>query len=401
MNLPIVIHQGTPAYRNYRVLAKFSVLLLAFVVGFAFHETWAPVLFDNQYTIGFRALIGPALYWGVAILGLNVVTGHSGQLSLGHSFFVGTGAYITAVLVADHNWPYLLTLVVVVPACFFIGILVGLPALRIRGLYLAVITLGLAVVFPQIVRLEGLISMTGGSNGKDLNAQKLRPPSWLPLEGIVDFLDSLPLIGGWFGDGNFKSKEAEGLWKYFLLLLVAAVTFWIVANIIKSRTGRAFRAIRDNETGAAVSGVNIALYKTLAFGISAAVAGVAGVMYTMHNQVVSPDQFSQNMAFFLVVGLVVGGIATNSGAVIGGVAVVMVPHFARLTQNLPFSLPFIGDELDGPYGNAILGIMLISLTFVLPGGISHGARRLWMRVVHVVPAPPVMPEQTSDAVAKS
>ncbi len=397
MSLPYVIHQGTPAYRNYRLLGRVLLVLLIVAAGFIFAETWAPVLFDNKYTFGLKSVFGPAVYWAVGILALNIVTGHSGQLSLGHSFFIGTGAYTTAVLVAEYNWSYLATLAVAIPLCFVLGLLIGLPALRIKGLYLAVVTLGLSVVFPQIIRLDALTDLTGGSNGKDLNDFKLRPPSWLSLGTIVDFLQGLPVIGGLFGSEELSQRQGEALYKYLLLVIMAAITFWLVRGMLQSRTGRAFRAIRDNETGAAVSGVNLSIYKTLAFGISAAVAGIAGVMYTMHNQVVSPDQFSQTMALFLVVGLVIGGIATNSGAVIGGVLIVLIPHLARLTKNLPFSLPFIGDELKGPYGGLILGVMLIAITFALPGGISHGVRQVWRKIVQIVPAPPVLVEDTTTS----
>ena len=206
--------------------------------------------------------------------------------------------------------------------------LVGVPALRIRGLYLALVTLGLAAVFPALVRLDQVRDQTGGANGKRIGSD-LDPPSWLPLESISEGLAGLPLLGEWlFGEGGLGRRDESAIWTYLLLAAIAAVAFWVTRNLVYSRPGRSIIAIRDNETGAAVSGVNLSLTKTLTFGMSAALGGVAGTMYAMAIQFVAPDVFGVNLAIFLVVGLVVGGVGTLSGAVVGGLVIIFIPLWA-------------------------------------------------------------------------
>jgi branched-chain amino acid transport system permease protein len=382
MSLPFAITDGSKQHRTYRYVFWALFVLLVALAPFWAVQTPTFSLGDNTFTFSLGNL-SHAVAYIVAVLGLGVLIGFNGQISLGNSFFMGVGAYITATLVADNNWPYLLTLLVALPAAFLLGMLFGLPALRIKGLYLALVTLGLAAVFPSIVRLDQLRDRTGGPNGKRISSD-LTVPSWLPLDDIANALSKIPLIGEWlFGSGRLGGRDADDVWVYVLLVIMAAVAFWVTRNIIYSRAGRAIIAIRDNETGAAVSGVNLALTKTLTFGYSAALGALAGTMYAMAIQFVAPDVFGVNLAIFLVVGLVVGGVGTLSGAVIGGLVIVFVPLWAsQLT-----SFPGVPERyLRGPTGTAILGVLLIILTFVMPGGIIYGLRRLRARFVRVVPA---------------
>lgn len=380
----------TRGSRQHRLLqaAGWGLLALAaLLVPFLFAEASQLNIGDNKYTIALIE-VSKALAFAVAVLGLNVAVGYTGQISLGNSFFVGTGGYLTAVVVADFNWPYLATLVVVIPATFVVGMLVGIPALRIRGLYLALVTLALAAIFPSLVKLDQLIDRTGGSNGLRVPS-KLAPPSWLPLDGLAEFLQGLPGVGEFFGDGGLSSRQEEAVWKYLLLVAMAGAAFWMVSNLVDSRPGRAMRAIRDNETGAAVQGVNLAWNKTLAFGVSAALGGVAGTMYAMLFNFVDPETFNINLAIFLIVGLVVGGVGTTWGSLIGGFAIVLIPLWARQTT----SVPVVPEQwLAGPTGTLILGALLVVITFVLPGGIVFGLRRVKARIVAVVPVPPGPPD---------
>ncbi|MDH3752563.1 MAG: branched-chain amino acid ABC transporter permease [Acidimicrobiia bacterium] len=379
-----VFDEGTPRHRSYQAIGWGLFLLVVILVPFVFAETWAPTVFGNKYTVSLGN-IGHAVAWMVAILGLNMVVGYTGQLSLGHSFFVGSGAFMTAILVEDFGWPFVATLVVVVPVTFVIGLLVGIPALRIQGLYLGLITFGLAAVFPSIIKLDSLADRTGGSNGKNITSD-LVPPDWLNLEGFAEFFQGLPVIGGLFGSGGLSRRQEEAVYKYFLLVLMAAVVFWLVRNLVHSRIGRAMLALRDNPTGAAVSGVNLAAYKTLGFGLSAAVGGVAGMMYAATIGFASADEFGSTLAIFFLVGLIVGGPATLTGPIIGGLVIIFVPVWAGQTEEVPG----LGWDLNGPYGSLILGVMLIVLTFLLPGGVAYGLRRLRARFVQVVPAAPTV-----------
>ena len=377
---------GTQQHRIWKYATWGLFVLLVILVAFAYVDTGSIDIGENSYNLS-MIRIAKAVSFGIAILGLQCVVGYTGQVALGQSFFVGTGAYLTAWLVADHNWPYLLTLVVVVPACFLIGMLLGLPALRIKGLYLALVTLGMAAVFPSIVKLDAISDQTGGSGGKSTSESKIVSPEWATsiFDAIAGVLQQLPLLGQYFGDGDLSEREADRMWKFVLFMIVAAICFWIVNNLIKSRPGRAMRAIRDNETGAAVSGIDLAMTKTLAFGVASALGGVAGTVYVMEVGIASPDDFTQLLAINLIVGLVVGGVGTMSGAVVGGLVIVLIPDWAASTE----SVGGVPERwLQGPTGSFLLGVMLIALTFVMPGGIVAGFRKLRARFVQVVPRPP-------------
>ena len=364
--------EGSARYRTYRWVTWGLFLLGLLLIGFAYADTAQVTILDNNYNLGLPR-INKAIAFAVAVLGLQVIVGYTGQLALGQSFFFGTGAYLAAWLVADHNWPWLATLAVVVPVCFVLGVIFGVPALRIKGLYLALVTLGLAAVFPAVVQLDVLDEYTGGASGKSVDSDLL-PPSWLPLNGINSVLQNIPLIGQYFGEGDLGSREAERIWKYLLFGLLAAICIWMVSNLVRSRPGRAMRAIRDNETSAAVSGVNLAWQKTMSFGIASALGGVGGIIYVAELGIASPGDF-----------LVVGGVGTLSGAVVGGLAITFIPEWASATEQFP-GVP--ERWLQGPTGTFIMGILLIVLTFFLPGGIVSGARRVKARVVRVIPVPP-------------
>jgi len=377
------LQRGSTGYLVYKWggIALGAVALA--LVAFAFNDTGRIEVFDNDYTISLGR-ITKAVSFVVAILGLQVVAGFTGQLSLGQGFFFGLGAYVSAILVADYNWSYFSTLIVVVPVCFLVGMAFGIPALRIKGLYLALVTLGLAALFPTLVSLSLVADYTNAASGKSVTS-KFVAPDWLPLDGIAAVLQGIPLIGDWFGDGDLSTSEASKIWLFILMVILTSICFKVVSNMVTSRPGRALRAIRDNETSAAVSGMNLALYKTLSFGVASALGGVGGMIYVAETGIASPNDFTQLLSILFIVGLVVGGVGTLSGAVIGGLVIVFVPDWASSTQ----SLPGIPERwLQGPTGNLILGVLLIVLTFVLPGGIVSGIRKLRAKIVVVMPRPP-------------
>ena len=380
MSEPRVITEGSTAHRVYRYVPWAIFAFIALTAPFWAAHTPAFSIGESTLTFSLGNL-NHAVAYMVGVLGLGILVGYNGQISLGNSFFMGVGGYITATLVADDGWSFLATLVVVLPVCFVIGMLVGLPALRIKGLYLALTTLGLAAVFPSVVRMEQLRERTGGANGKRITSD-LEVPDWVPIESIGDFLSSIPLVGEWaYGEG-VRGREADGVWVYLLLAALTAAAFWVSRNLIYSRPGRSIIAIRDNETGAAVNGVNVPMTKTLTFGFSAMLGGLSGTMYAMAIGFVAPDVFGINLAIFLIVGLVVGGVGTLSGAVIGGLVIVFVPVWAAQIE----SVPGVPERfLRGPTGTFFLGLLLIILTFFLPGGIVYGMRKIRTRFVQVVP----------------
>lgn len=391
----VTLKEGTTRHRAYVIGAWVLVAAVLLYIPFAYQTGFAPGSIDKAFRI---SQLNDVIAYAVAILGLNLVIGYSGQLSLGHSAFVGIGAYTTIILVADHGWSYFATLPISAGLCFAVGLIVGVPALRIRGLYLAIVTLSVAYVFPTLVlKFE---SLTGGPNGKKpaRGEGKLVPPSWMP-----------------FSDAG---RIAEPLWVYCLLLAMATALFLLARNFLKSRPGRALVAVRDNQTSAAVNGINLPMYKAMAFGVSAAYGGLAGSMLMMNRPFASDVQFALDLAIFLVVGLVVGGAGTVSGAIPGAMIYVFAPYFMSEWTNdqagMPPGLKQITKPLfswledrqgAGAIAGVFFGIGLVIFVFLLPGGFIDGMRRLRAHVVRVIPNPSwlrqLVAAKTADASAGS
>jgi branched-chain amino acid transport system permease protein len=266
------------------------------------------------------------LVYGLAILGLNLLTGFNGQFSLGHSAFYGIGAYTAAVLMDKTDLPYVWTLPCAGAVCFVAGFLFGLPALRLSGLYLALATFALAAAMPQILKFGPLEPLTGGVQGIVL----LKPdaPFGLPLN--------------------------PDQWLYYFTLAVVLVLLAAAVNLVNSRSGRAMMAIRDHPVAAAAMGVNTALYKTLTFGISALYTGIAGALGAIVIQFVAPDSFNFLLSVSLLVGLVVGGVGSIPGSLFGGLFVLYVPNIAER----------VSTGLSG----AIYGVILLLVIYVMPSG---------------------------------
>jgi len=286
----------------------------------------AVLLYIPQYFPKFRieGQFNVIITYAIAALGLNLLTGYNGQISVGHGAFFGVGAYTTAILVADHDWSYPATFAAGAAITFVLGLLVGLPALRIRGLYLALVTLALATVFPLIV--TRFSDVTGGTQGK--RVPRVRAPEWSGLK--------------------------DDQWKYYVLLAFAVVAFVLVRNIVRSRVGRSLIAIRDDETAAEVLGVNLSAYKVVTFGVSAMLAGLAGSLSVMNEPFVNAEKYNINLSITLLVAVVVGGAATIFGPAFGAFFVVFLPEW------LPSSQPELSPVL--------FGAALILLMIVAPGG---------------------------------
>src|SRR6185436_4649413 len=219
--------------------------------------------------------------YAIAVLGLNILTGFNGQISLGHGAFFAVGAYTSAVLIDQANWPFWATLPLAAIMCFVVGYLFGLPALRLEGHYLALATFALAVAVPQILKYRHFEWFTHGVQG--INIFKADPPFGLPLSGDQ--------------------------WMFLVVLAVAIVMFWAARNLLDSRIGRALRAIRDQPLAADAMGINSSHYKAVTFGISALFTGVAGALHAIIFEFVSPDSFRFELSIAILVGAVVGGIA--------------------------------------------------------------------------------------------
>jgi branched-chain amino acid transport system permease protein len=338
---------------------------------------WAGVLvlavllpfFFSSYRVSQFTLV---LAYAVAALGLNLLLGYSGQISLGHGAFFALGAYTTAILVAKSGWPHLATIPVAAAVCFAAGFAVGIPALRLHGLYLALVTLGLAVATPQLIkRFDGL---TGGTQG--LSA----PPPAVP--GFLDFLAddqwlyllnlaiaipmfvlAVGLVRGKVGRALIAIRDNELAAKTFgVNLAIAVVMFVLAAGIVRGRVGRALVAVRDNQIAARTFGVDLAAYKTRAFAISAAYAGVGGAMFAISIGFIAPESFGLALSFSFLAAIVVGGLATVSGAIFGALFIEFVPVYAA--------------DVNEALAAVIYGGVLIVFMYVLPSGVVGLLKRI-------------------------
>ena len=246
----------------------------------------APLFVLTDYQL-FRLTLVAA--YAMAVLGLNLVMGYGGQVSLGHGAFYAAGAYTTAILIASWGVPYWATLPVSAAVCAILGFLVGWPALRLSGPYLALVTLALATAVPQILKYKAFEPWTGGVQGVVIS--KPDPPFALPL--------------------------SPDQWLYLLALALAVIAFLLVATLVRGRMGRAIVAVRDHGLAAEAMGVNLALLKTRTFALSAMLTGVAGSIGALAVEFVSPDSFAPFLSIALFVGSVVGGAASIRGAVAG------------------------------------------------------------------------------------
>ncbi|MFN5687337.1 branched-chain amino acid ABC transporter permease [Bradyrhizobium sp.] len=272
------------------------------------------------------------LIYGLAVLALNILTGGSGQFSLGQSAFYAVGAYTSAILMEQYNINYALTLPVAGVVCFGFGFLFGQPALRLSGVYLALATFALATAMPQILKLGFFEPWTGGVQG--LVVTKPDAPFGLPM--------------------------SQDMWLYYFTLAITIAIYIFSVNLLRSRSGRAFMAIRDNEIAASAMGIDVATYKTLAFGVSAGITGVAGGLGAIAVQFVAPDSYTIVLAISLFLGMVVGGVGWLPGSFIGAAFIIFVPNIAE----------GISKGLSG----AVFGVLLFLIIFLVP----HGARQVAM-----------------------
>jgi branched-chain amino acid transport system permease protein len=326
------VKRQTPA--QLAVLGVLGLVVLGILL-------WLPTYYEASDV----KLFSTAIYTAIAAMGLNLLTGYNGQVSIGHGAFYGIGAYTTAILMKDHGWNFFATLPAAALLALVVGALVGFPALRVKGLYLALITLGLAALFPDIV--GKYVKGTGGTVLVQPRAAQLpKAPSWAPAK--------------W---------AAPDQWRYLIALAIAIVMFVLLANLVRSRFGRSLIAVRDHEAAAASVGVDLARTKVTAFAISAMYAGVAGSVSVIINGLANTSRletFTTSIEFLVVV--VIGGTATLLGPVVGAWVFVYLQDW---TQNVS------DKDVLSP---AVFGIALILLMYVLPDGIVGGARRGWRAI---------------------
>jgi branched-chain amino acid transport system permease protein len=304
-------------------MTRRRVLELGAIAGFVLAVALVPLALDSfqRYQFAFVAI------YAVAITGLDVLTGYTGQISLGHGAFMAIGGYTTAILTVDHGVGELWTIPLAGLVAGGAGLLFGIPALRLSGMYLALATFAIAVATPAV--LKNYSGFTGGVVGK-----------------------SLPL----------RSNE----WLYYQNWIVALVLLGAAWLLVRGRIGRAFRAVRDSEVAAVSSGVSLAFYKMLAFGVSAFYAGIAGSLLAITVAFVNPDTYPVKLSIFLVVGAVASGLGSLWG----------IPFGAALIEFLPVH----AQDISKTAPDVFFGAVLIAVMILLPAGIVG----LWRRVAALV-----------------
>jgi branched-chain amino acid transport system permease protein len=312
----------------------FALLIAAVVI--------APLLSSNYRTFQL-AFVGIYL---IALLGLNILTGFTGQISLGHGAFMGVGAYTTTILIVDHGWNDLLTLPVAGVVTGLAGLAFGLPATRFAGPYLALATFAIPLSF--IGLLKRFPHFTGGTLGKQL-----------------------PTVRSQFGIHTNPS-----LWIYWVSWIIALVMFVVAYLVVRGRFGRALRSVRDSEIAATASGVSTAGIKTVAFGISAFFCGLAGGLFAIAVTYVNPDTFPIDLSILLLVGVVLGGAGSLGGMVFGALFV----EFIRITWgpallDLFSSVHHINTRAPGS-SLVVYGVVLLIVLYVAPAGAAGLLRRL-------------------------
>ena len=304
----------------------------------------------------------------IGALGLTVLTGFTGQVSLGHAFFLGVGAY-TAALLADHG----VNAALWIPAAGLVaggfGLLVGPSALRLRGLYLAIVTIGLVFIGAHV--FVNLPAISGGPAGR-----ATPQPQW----GPADFANGATIAG--------ISFDRNGLY-YYLALLILAIAVLFVHNLSRSRAGRAMQAVRDRETAASLLGVDTARTKLAAFTVSSVLAGVCGALYSAYLFHVDPSQWDLILSIQFVAIVIVGGIGSTWGAVLGAVFVTGLP---AVLDHYSDSLPFLqhsagsGGIAVGDATNLLYGVLIVVFLVVEPRGlIGLVARALARRPAATAP----------------
>lgn len=328
-----LLRQAAPRYWLVLVAVLFFAGLPTLVTSFQSLE-WADVMI-----------------FAIAIMGLNILVGYSGQISLGHGAFMAIGAYTTAILVHRYHVDYLATIPVAGLLTGLVGFILGVPALRLSPLYLALATFALAVVTPSLIKRPE--QLTNGVQGILL----------LPPEPPQLAQDAFSAVTG----GPAMTSDQ---WLYYLSLGIALVLLWLAWNLVRHRPGRALRAIRDGEVAAAAFGVNVAGYKTLAFGISAFYAGIAGALYGISTGFVSPDTFPVSLSFQLLVGTVVGGLASIAGPLVGGIVTYWLPI---VSGQFVSTQAWIPDQVAAVFKNAgpavTYGGLLILIMIFAPNGV--------------------------------
>ncbi|WP_199429067.1 branched-chain amino acid ABC transporter permease [Qaidamihabitans albus] len=335
---------GTPLAR-FGLVAMIAVFLLL------------PTILQDDFWLSVLIYVGIT---AIGALGLNLLTGYCGQISLGHAFFIGAGAYVTARIGGDLGLPLPVWLLAAGVVGAVLGGLIGPFALRLRGHYLAIVTLGLIFIGEHLWR--NLTPITGGNSGTSVNAQ--------PAIGPIDF-GGLTLLG--------ESYSRNQGWFWLVWALVALVAL-LAKNLVRTRPGRALQAVRDRDQAAEVIGVRAGRYKIGAFMLSSAIASVAGALFGSYQQFVSPDEWNLLLSIQYIAIVIVGGLGTIFGSVLGAIFVGALPALIdRYSDAIPGVRTSVGGEgfvSVFALNQALFGLLIVLFLVLEPRGLAG----IWLRI---------------------
>jgi branched-chain amino acid transport system permease protein len=346
---------------DLHLLGRSRLYQVGLVLLLVLYLTAPAMLSEFQLDVGNRVAV-----FAIGAIGLNLLTGYTGQVSLGHAFFVGVGAYVCAWAGTQQGWPLWVWLPLAALVGGVIGGLVGPFAFRLRGHYLAIVTLGLLFVGEYV--FNNWRSLTGGPAGASITS---------PLTiGPLDFSD--------LHVGATVYTRNQSLW--FLVYGVLAIVLLLARNLVRTRPGRAMQAVRDGDVAAEIIGVDVRRYEVGAFALSAGLAALAGGLYAVIQQYVSPEEFSGNRGLFLSIQfiaiIIVGGMGTLYGSVLGAAIVGAVP---RLLDDLSarVDLPLVSGDKGGADGymtifslnQMLFGLLIVVFLLLEPRGLAA----VWQR----------------------
>ena len=359
--MPITIKESSPQHWALRCVA-FAAL------------AGVTVYFASNSAPSTLGKLTEACTLAIAAVALNLLLGFNGQISLGHSTFAGLAAFAAGYSVNFWDWNPWFSLIVACALCFALGMALGLPALRLKGPYLALVTLAVAFVWPTVAA-KFLDQKVKASTLKGL---KLKPPTWTGLS---------------------NNRPDRALFLFWLSIALLVVAYVIVRNVRKSRVGRSLVAVRDNETAAAVMGVNLARTKTLTFGLSASIAGMAGWLAAAKLETMDENSFTILNSIKYLLALFLGGAATLAGPVVGAFSYFFADDF--LKTNAPKWTFLPGPLSKGPVASFLLGVVVIVFVFVAPFGLVGFVRAQARRIAVVVPRPLRRAVTTTESTTES
>jgi branched-chain amino acid transport system permease protein len=339
--------------RNFTYARDMAILRTkthwALLIGFLILLFTLPLYFSN-YWLGVVSVIGITL---IAATGLNILVGYCGQLSIGHAGFIAVGAYTSAILTNRFELPFLVGLICSGLTAGVIGLIFGIPSIRVKGFYLAISTIAAQFIIIWVINHWRI---TGGFEG-------IKVP-YASIGGLV-----------------FRSETSQ----FYLIMVISIIVIFLAKNLSRTRVGRAFIAVRDNDLAAEVMGINLVYYKLLAFFIGCFFAGIAGALYAHYVGFLSAENFSFSDSILYVGMIIIGGLGTTIGPILGVVFIRFLQQFLTVAV-----VPFLGQILSFlPSGFAsgvtpmFFGLVIVLFLIMEPRGLAHrwqlfkAAYRLW------------------------